>query len=354
MNRDQAIDGRISAWLSDAAPDQVPDVVLFSAFEQVRQTRQVRAIPIWRISVMNRRSIQLVAGAAAAVLILGVAALLGNGPSTGGPPSPTPIAGAAGQIVFERTVDGNTDLYLQDVDGTGVQRLTTDPADDLAPSWSHDGARIVFTRGTGEERDIYVMNADGSGQARLTSSPEGEDTAAFSPDDSQIVFLRYVDPDFFDIWIMGADGENARMLLHRDNVFAGDPRWAKDPGTIFFGTDEGSGLDIARFDIATGIVTAIVDDPGDDSTFDISPDASTIAFQSDREPGGIFLADIDGSNIRHLTGDWRKGYPLSWAPDGGHLAYAGADGWIYLVNADGSGVTKWTEGRHGLEWRPRT
>ena len=50
--------------------------------------------------------------------------------------------------------------------GTGPKaatRLTLDPADDLNPVWSPDGARIAFTTYRKGNADIYVKNADGVG-----------------------------------------------------------------------------------------------------------------------------------------------------------------------------------------------
>lgn len=60
-------------------------------------------------------------------------------------------------------------------DGTGVSRLTNDPAGDLAPSWSPDGTEIAFDRDLGGiDFEVYSMNADGTGERRLTDDPGGD------------------------------------------------------------------------------------------------------------------------------------------------------------------------------------
>ena len=54
--------------------------------------------------------------------------------------------------------------------GTGIQTLTSNAAEDGAPTWSPDGRRIAFESdrdNPGVRSQIYVMNADGSGQAAL-------------------------------------------------------------------------------------------------------------------------------------------------------------------------------------------
>src|SRR5256885_2251960 len=50
-----------------------------------------------------------------------------------------------GKIAFTSNRDGNDEIYVMNADGTGVTRLTNDPASDSQPAWSPDGSRIAFT-----------------------------------------------------------------------------------------------------------------------------------------------------------------------------------------------------------------
>jgi TolB protein len=52
-----------------------------------------------------------------------------------------------------------------------VARLTNDPANDFAPTWSADGTMIAFDSVRDGNSEIYAMNADGTGVVRLTISP---------------------------------------------------------------------------------------------------------------------------------------------------------------------------------------
>jgi dipeptidyl aminopeptidase/acylaminoacyl peptidase len=58
-------------------------------------------------------------------------------------------------------------------DGSGRRRLVNPPASqcDLHPSWSPDGSAIIFARGALSTRtDLWIVNVDGTGLRRLTTT----------------------------------------------------------------------------------------------------------------------------------------------------------------------------------------
>lgn len=79
------------------------------------------------------------------------------------------------KIVFQSARDGQSEIYVMNSDGTGLTRLTNNPAADTAPAWSPDGTKILFTsfRDDPSNPALYLMNADGSSQTRLTTGSQG-------------------------------------------------------------------------------------------------------------------------------------------------------------------------------------
>jgi len=64
--------------------------------------------------------------------------------------------------------------------------------------------------------------------------------------------------------------------------------------------------------------------------------------------GNLWMVNTDGSEKRQLTKTGDVNDPCSWSPDGKKIAFeSNRDGHfaIYVVNADGTGVTKLTRGR---------
>lgn len=104
------------------------------------------------------------------------------------------------------------EIYVTNVDGTGLMRLTFNTEEERAPSWSPDGSRIVYMcRHGGSDFELCVMNADGTGQVQVTDNTLFEATATWSPDGSQIVFHRTVGagPQLF---FMNPDGSGQVQL----------------------------------------------------------------------------------------------------------------------------------------------
>ncbi|MGD8455683.1 MAG: hypothetical protein PVF83_04795 [Anaerolineales bacterium] len=86
------------------------------------------------------------------------------------------------KIAFVSARDGNQEIYMMNVDGTGLKNISNHPTDEDDPSWSPDGSKIVFTSNRdGEYFQIYIMDIDGSDVIQITSDYGNKFTPAWRP-----------------------------------------------------------------------------------------------------------------------------------------------------------------------------
>lgn len=293
-----------------------------------------------------------------------------------------PRGGVGGKILFHSDRSGTEEVFMMDPDGSNVRQLTRVGRSEVASidaEGSPDRKRIAFSSNrTGPWDDLYVMDAEGGNVRQLTDTPEvSEHDAAWSPDGRHIAYSAQPrapiaadgtqqDRQPAQIWIIDADGSNARALTTGSSRNI-RPAWSPDGSTIAFasdrhadfdinliGTDEGD-LEIYLMDRNGSNVRRLTEGAATALTPTWSPDGQRIAFQINRinirnregiiNPEGIahiHVMNADGSNQRRLIDGPRVDVRPAWSPDGTKIVFNCGPGqdekWeICLIRADGSG-----------------
>jgi tricorn protease len=80
------------------------------------------------------------------------------------------------------------DLWVADLDGRNVRRLTTDPGAESHPVFSPDGQTIAFSAQYDGNVDVFVVPVAGGPPKRLTSHPSPDIVRGWTPDGSAVLF----------------------------------------------------------------------------------------------------------------------------------------------------------------------
>jgi len=267
-------------------------------------------------------------------------------------------------IVFtsERDADGSgqADLYRVRPDGTGLERLTKDPAMEDAGVISPDGTKLAYvsTQGGARTANIWVMdlktkkakNLTGSGDKNPPATMNGYFRPSWSPDGQWIAFSSDRGEKWIgaeqgagaghshptSIYVMRADGTQMRRLTTTaPDKATGSPRWSADGKKLLvyelasretFGARMG-GFGIAQLsatsqiveiDVATGERKEVTQGPGLKTNPHYLPGGVVgyllKASPKDGPPAGIVYAD----GKRGPEGGVRN---PSWSPDGKSVVY---------------------------------
>ena len=273
----------------------------------------------------------------------------------------------------------NRDLYVMNIDGTGVTRITKTAQSENSAVWIDNGTRIAFVYAEkGSSPQLWVMNADGTERHAATNIEGGIEGFLFSPDQSKVVLIRTVKynrtaadiyPDLpkatgrviddlmykhWDTWVteiphpfIGAfDGQTITDLK---DIMEGEPyeapmrpfggvesfAWSPDSKILVYTSRKKTGMeyalstnsDLYAYNLTTEATTNLTEGMmGYDTNPAFSPDGRYMAWLSMERDGyeadthRLFLRDNATGQKTDLTSDWDYTIEeFAWNPNGKNI-----------------------------------
>lgn len=260
------------------------------------------------------------------------------------PPTPTRKP-SAGLIAFVSNRDGNDEIYVMNPDGSNQRRLTNTPGEEWHPDWSPDGSRILFACYREDTFNACVVNADGSGYTQLTYLPASVGQVyrpVWSPDGQRFAFTRELG-GAQTLMTADADGQNHREVAD----LATQPHWSPDGSKIAFVRYRDGGLQIWTVSPGGSDERMLTQGNHNHLYPTWSPDGRQIAFEYDHTQ--VAVMDAGGGPPRIIAN--KGSYNLSWSPDGKKIVIAPSGEGLWLVNADGSGLTQIAQEGRQPSWQ---
>jgi eukaryotic-like serine/threonine-protein kinase len=214
-------------------------------------------------------------------------------------------------------------------------QVTDQPGVETGPSLSPDGKSVVYAKTVDTHTDLFLLRIGSRNPVRLTpDSPADDVQAAFSPDGEQIAFRSGRDGG--GVFLMSASGESVTRLTD----FGFCPSWSPDGAEIVvapgaFGAPTGifastHGLSVVN--VQSKQVRAIaIDERALQPAW--SPGGARIAYWGVRGSGGqrdIWTVAADGSDAVGggvpVTHDAALDWSPTWSPDGRYLYFSSTRG----------------------------
>jgi TolB protein len=193
--------------------------------------------------------------------------------------------------------------------------------------WASRNGLLAFHSDRDGDPEVFTLSATGEASAKLTDNQVIADLQpAWSPDGRRIAFVRRLRvggrPDLF---VMTAAG-GGRARITRTLVAERDPSWSPEGTRIVYAARTSPNgpfrIFVAKADgSAREQLTAQANGSADRSPA-WSPDGSRIAFVSDRNGGfpELYVMNADGSGVTRMTvNSFVDGNP-TWSPDGSTIA----------------------------------
>jgi Tol biopolymer transport system component len=228
------------------------------------------------------------------------------------------ISPDGGFVAYSAMEAGNADIWLTDVRGGNVLRLTTDEAADTDPSWFPDGTSLAFVSTRGGKPGIWKVPRLGGQPTSLV--PRARDPAV-SPDGTRIAFARRGETGYLRIAVASlSDPQTARFLTAREHGLWDHeaPSWSPDGRTICYHDQN----DLWLVDVEGGPPRRLASEGEADVHPSWSPDGRFLYISSIREGiRAIWRQPVRGGPAERVTMGPEQKWP-SVARDGTKMAYA--------------------------------
>jgi dipeptidyl aminopeptidase/acylaminoacyl peptidase len=190
-----------------------------------------------------------------------------------------------------------------------------------------DGDLLLFGSSRDGQMNVYRHDVPTGETTKLTEYERAAGGATVSPDGTRFAFTTNESDDFDnrDVYVADVDGSNVRNLrLGEDGAESAPADWSPDGSRLLVGDNTADLGRVGVYDLDDE-ATKLTEYERAAGGATVSPDGTRFAFTTnesdDFDNRDVYVADVDGSNVRNLRlgEDGAESAPADWSPDGSRL-----------------------------------
>lgn len=140
---------------------------------------------------------------------------------------------------------GSPELWVANLDGSGLKQLTRTKGAEASPTWSPDSKTLCYVSDDPGRPTLFTVSVSGGEPSRLKVGGVVHCTEPdWSPDGRWIAFTRSAGE--FTIYVVPAGGGNAEAITPGE-----DPSWAPNSRTLAFTRGRGGSRKLSLLDVPT-------------------------------------------------------------------------------------------------------
>lgn len=232
------------------------------------------------------------------------------------------------QIVFDRLVAGNRDIWRAFLDGEGAVRLTDHVAEDSDPSAA--GGNVVFVSYRDTNAELYMVPLEGGTAKRLTYTPRNELAPSLAQDGRKVVYAADTG-GATKIWTLDAETLAAGALALQGAATSHihlSPAWRPHSDTLVYVSTALGGADVFLARASSGVNEPIAQGTKAEVEPAISADGTRVVFVSNRDGNDeLYLLTLATGDVKRLTNRPGSDAHPAWLADG-RIVYTALTGTV--------------------------
>jgi Tol biopolymer transport system component len=219
-----------------------------------------------------------------------------------------------------KNVESQPNIWMMPLKGGAAKQLTQNENRVGGAEWSPDGSQIAFVAENDEGNNaIYVMSAEG-GDARLVVGKDDPSSPLWHPNGKELCYRNTTKEDKYQILKINLESGKSSLIVEEGEVFPN--KYTPDGKMLIVSFFDGKGFSMGKIPANGGELVPIGQSDTWESFNDFDASGENIIFTSGVSGSSdIYMVPLSGGDIKKLTSTDGDEYSAQLSPDGKTMIY---------------------------------